>query len=523
MVTFLYLIILPLFTVLPCSYASSSSTLSTGSTLSVEDYKQNFLTSPSADFSCGFYEVGTNAFSFSIWFTNAVDKTVVWSANPKVPVNGRGSKVSLNHDGNLVLTDVNGTVTWDSKTSSGRGTTVALLDTGNLVIKDSNSAILWESFSSPTDTLLPFQPLTKSTRLVSNYYSLYFDNDNVLRLMYDGPNISSIYWPSGDYSVWQNGRTNYNSSRTAVLDAKGFFLSSDGLNVKSSDWGTIIKRRLTIDYDGNLRMYSLNRSSGSWIISWEAIAKMCDVHGLCGQNGICQFLPSFHCSCPQGYEMTDPQNWNKGCQPKFSRSCDNTEEFEFIKLPQTDFYGFDLSYNQSVTLKECKQICLDTCSCSAFTYKEGSASCYTKAVLFNGYSSPNFPGDNYIKVPKKMGRPTSSVSRKSGLTCNPGIPEIIQGSASMYGMNNLDKNWTTYYVFAAIMGALGLKQFLDSGDVNDIVDNRLHGHFNPEQATVMLTVGIACLEERNTRPTMDQIGKALLACDDQDHHPAYSW
>ncbi|KAK3161528.1 hypothetical protein QOZ80_1BG0078240 [Eleusine coracana subsp. coracana] len=784
----LSVIILPLLTVLPCSYASSSSTISTGSTLLVEEYKQKFLTSPSADFSCGFYEVGGNAFSFSIWFTNAMEKTVAWSANPNAPVNGRGSKVSLNHNGNLVLTDVNGTITWDSKTSFGKGTTVALLDTGNLVIKDSNGAILWESFSSPTDTLLPFQRLTKATRLVSGYYSLYFDNDNVLRLMYDGPEVSSIYWPSGDYNVWQNGRTNYNSSRTAVLDAEGYFLSSDGLNVKSSDWGTIIKRRLTIDYDGNLRMYSLSASSGSWITSWQAIAKKCDIHGLCGRNGICQFLPNFHCSCPPGYEMTDLKNWNKGCRPKFSRRCNSTEEFEFIKLPDTDFYGFDVSFNQSVTLEECKKICLDSCSCSAITYKEGSALCYTKSVLFNGYTSPNFPGDNYIKLPKNMGISASLVSTKTALACNQGIPEIILGSASMYGINHIEKNWATYYVFTAILGALVLiftgtswwflsskqnipksmeagykmvtgqfrmftyrelreatgkfkeeigkggsgivyrglledkrvvavkkltnfshseeelwaemsiigrinhmnlvqmwgfcsegqhkllvyeyvenesldrylfgsvsserliawsqrfkialgtaralaylhheclewvihcdvkpenilltrdfeakvadfgqaklsdrnsssfslthmrgtlgymapewalnlpinakvdvysygvvlleivtgsrissgitvdgkeielrqfvqvvKQFLESEDVNDIVDNRLHGHFNPEQATVMLTVGIDCLEERNSRPTMDQIVKALLACDDQDNHPAYSW
>ncbi|GJN18116.1 hypothetical protein PR202_gb05243 [Eleusine coracana subsp. coracana] len=340
----LSVIILPLLTVLPCSYASSSSTISTGSTLLVEEYKQKFLTSPSADFSCGFYEVGGNAFSFSIWFTNAMEKTVAWSANPNAPVNGRGSKVSLNHNGNLVLTDVNGTITWDSKTSFGKGTTVALLDTGNLVIKDSNGAILWESFSSPTDTLLPFQRLTKATRLVSGYYSLYFDNDNVLRLMYDGPEVSSIYWPSGDYNVWQNGRTNYNSSRTAVLDA-------------------------------------------------------------------------------EGYEMTDLKNWNKGCRPKFSRRCNSTEEFEFIKLPDTDFYGFDVSFNQSVTLEECKKICLDSCSCSAITYKEGSALCYTKSVLFNGYTSPNFPGDNYIKLPKNMGISASLVSTKTALACNQGIPE----------------------------------------------------------------------------------------------------
>jgi hypothetical protein len=117
--------------------------------------------------------------------------------------------------------------------------------------------------------------------------------------MYDGPEISSIYWPSADYTVFQNGRTNYNSSRIAVLDAEGYFRSSDLLKVKSSDWGTVTKRRLTIDYDGNLRTYSLNASSGRWIVTWEAIAKMCNVHGLCGQNGICKYSPSLHCSCHQ--------------------------------------------------------------------------------------------------------------------------------------------------------------------------------------------------------------------------------
>ena len=788
MARFLSLFVLHLLTLLPSSYASPQQMLRTGSSLLVEDYKQSFLTSPNADFSCGFYEVGENAFSFSIWFTNTMEKTVVWTANPKSPVNGHGSMVSLNHGGNLVLTGVNGTVTWDSKTSSGKGTTVALLDTGNLIIRDSNGAVLWESFSSPTDTLLPFQALTKATRLVSGYYSLYFDNDNVLRLMYDGPDISSIYWPSADYSVFQNGRTNYNSTRVAVLDAEGYFLSSDGLNIKSSDWGTVIKRRLTVDYDGNLRMYSLNASDRKWIISWEAIAKMCDVHGLCGQNGICQSSPRFHCSCPPGHEMIDPHIWNKGCRPQFSKSCNNIEEFQFIKLPRTDFYGFDQTFNQSVSLEECSKICLDACSCSAFTYKKGPGLCYTKAVLFNGYSDPSFPGDNYIKLPKNLGISTSLVSRKSHLTCNRNIPEIVEGSASMYGINSVDKNWTTYYVFAAILGALvllftgtswwflsskqnipksmeagyrmvtsqfrmfthqelreatgkfkeeigrggsgivyrgvledkrvvavkkltnfshseeelwaemsiigrinhmnlvrmwgfcserqhkllvyeyvenesldrylfgnvsserliawsqrfkialgtarglaylhheclewvihcdvkpenilltrdfeakiadfglaklskrgsssfnlthmrgtmgymapewalnlpinakvdvysygvvlleiltgtrissgitvdgmeielrqfvqGLKKFLESGDVKDIVDHRLQGHFNPEQAKVMLQVGIACLEERNSRPTMNDIIIELLACADQDDHPAYSW
>lgn len=451
MAKFLFLIILPLLTVLPCSYALPQSMLTTGSSLSVEEHSETFLVSPKADFSCGFYEVGRNAFSFSIWFTNTIERTVVWSANPNSPVNGRGSMMSLNQDGNFVLTDVNGSITWDSKTSSGEGTTVSLLDTGNLIIKDSTGKMLWESFSSPTDTLLPLQTFKKGTRLASSYFSLYFDNDNVLRLMYDGPEISSLYWPSADFSVFGNGRTNYNSSRIAVLDTEGLFQSSDRLNVQSSDWGAGVKRRLTIGYDGNLRMYSLNESTGSWIVSWEAIAEMCNVHGICGQNGICEYLPSLRCSCPPGYEITDPHNWNSGCHPKFNKSCSKPEEFDFIKVPQSDCYGFDLDYNASVSLAQCKKACLDTCSCSAFVYKTGFALCYTKSVLFNCYTSANFAGDMYIKVPKTMG-----TSKQSGLTCNLGIPVVVQGSASMYGMNDVNRSYTTYYIFAAILGALVL-------------------------------------------------------------------
>uniref|UniRef100_K3XPE3 non-specific serine/threonine protein kinase n=1 Tax=Setaria italica TaxID=4555 RepID=K3XPE3_SETIT len=690
MAKFLSLIILPLLTFLPCSNASSQSMLSTGSSLSVDEYKQTFLTSPDGGFSCDFYQ------------------TTVWSANPKSPVNGQGSKVLLNHDGNLVLTDGNGTVTWDIKTSSGKGTAVILLDSGNLVIRNGNGEILWGSFSSPTDTLLPFQPLTRGT-IVSGYKSLYFDNNNVLRLMYDGPDISSIYWPKPSYNVLKSGWVNYNSSRIAVLDAEGCFLSSDGLKENSSDWGTLIKRRLTLDYDGNLRIYSLNASSGSWTVTLEAITKVCNVHGLCGQNGICMYSPSLHCSYPPGYEMADQQNWKKGCWPKFSESWNisyKAEDFEFIQLPHTDFYGYDVTYNESVSLEGCKKACLEICSCSGFTYKTGPGLCCTKDILFNGYCYPNFPGDNYIKLPKNLGISTSLVSRKSHLTCNRDIPEIVEGSASMHGMNIVDKNWRTYYVFAAILGALVLiftgtswwflsskqdipksmeagyrmvpkqfrmfthrelkeatgkfkeeigrggsgivyrgvledkrvvavkkltnfshseeelwaemsiigrinhmnlvrmwgfcsegqhkllvyeyvenesldrgtmghmapewalnfpinakvdvysygvvlleivtgtrissgitvdgreigltqivqvmKQFLESGDVKDTVDHRLQGHFNPEKATAMLKVALACLEERNSRPTMNDIVVSLLACAEQDDHLAYS-
>ncbi|KAI4999624.1 hypothetical protein ZWY2020_004213 [Hordeum vulgare] len=162
-----------------CSCASPWQTMTTGSYMKSEDHDRIFLLSPDTTFSCGFHRLGTNAFTFSIWYTAV--KTVVWTANPYSaakgyysPVNLHGSRISLNQDGNLVLADTNGSMVWESKTSSGKHTIVSLLDTGNLVINDSSNKIVWQSFDSPTDTLLPWQNLKKDMRRgqLNNYISV---------------------------------------------------------------------------------------------------------------------------------------------------------------------------------------------------------------------------------------------------------------------------------------------------------------------------------------------------------------
>lgn len=166
MASLLFLGLLSSFSFQFCSCASPWQAMTTGSYMTPEDHDRIFLLSPDTTFSCGFHEVGTNAFTFSIWYTTV--KTVVWTANPYSTVNGYyspvnlyGSRISLNKDGNLVLTDTNGSTVWESKTSSGKHTIVSLLDTGNLVISDSGNKIVWQSFDSPTDTLLPWQNLRK--------------------------------------------------------------------------------------------------------------------------------------------------------------------------------------------------------------------------------------------------------------------------------------------------------------------------------------------------------------------------
>ncbi|KAK6244954.1 hypothetical protein QUC31_011363 [Theobroma cacao] len=498
-----------------CFSLSSSrnpNILQRGSSLSVED-DSDMLTSADNTFTCGFYNVGENAYYFSIWFTNSKEKTVVWMANRDKPVNGKGSRVSLLRDGALVLKDVDGSTTWETNTSSTDVQKAELLDNGNLVLKDSTGKILWQSFDFPTDTLLPHQLFTKSKKLISRlgrgnyaagYFLFFFDTDNVLRLMYDGPDISSVYWPNIDLNVFQNGRTNYNSTKIAVLDDMGRFLSSDRLDFNASDWGFGIKRRLTIDYDGNLRLYSLNNRTGLWIISWKAVMQHCLVHGLCGRNGICVYTPETKCSCPPGYEMADPSNWNKGCKPMFSAICSHSQQVRFVKLQHVDFYGFDSSYTTEISFDSCKKKCLEDCQCQAFSYRlSGEGRCYTKVELFNGYQSPNF---------------SAKVDVYSyGVV----ILELVKGiRLSNWVVEDGEEQETELTRFVRVT-----KRKIQSEEaawMEDAVDTRLNGEFSKIQAAKMVEIGISCVEEdRSKRPTMDSIVQALMACEDvnQIHTP----
>ncbi|PWA98537.1 receptor protein kinase ZmPK1 [Artemisia annua] len=437
-----------------------------GSSLSVED-ESHVLMSLDKSFTCGFYGFQSNAYWFAIWYTNSKDRTVIWTANRNTPVNGRGSKLRLRKTGAMVLTDVDGTIVWETNTTSTDVSTAVLLNTGNLVLKNQKDEIYWQSFDYPTDTLLPSQILTKSKSLISalrseslesGYFGFSFNSINVLTLVYDGPEISSVYWPSPDpgFSLWAFGRTAYNSSRIACFNDLGIFNASDQMNFTATDLGLGIRRRLTLDYDGNLRLYSLNESSGLWSISWQALAQPCNVHGICGRNGICVHGDKPQCSCPPGYELSDPADLSQGCKPTFNQTCDhNSTRFKFLPLPYTDYYGFDLNFSIPISFEACRDICLKDCRCEAFSYRlTGEGVCFAKSALFNGYHYPHILGTMYFKVPVGMeSQKYASVLAGSKATCADN-GTVMVGSPFMYESAKNKVKWVYLYSFASAIGVL---------------------------------------------------------------------
>lgn len=402
---------------LQCSFSSSSSTKVIFSLW--VDKNEDVIHSPNGAFSAGFIPVGDNAFSFAVWFTGKIP-TVVWMANRDFPVNGHRSTLSILNNGNVILNDAAQAEVWSIKPPSGAKTPLHLnlSDNGNLVLWESQShKIYWQSFDFPTDTLLPGQPLTRYSQLVSSrsssnqssgFYKLFFDNDNVLRLLYDGRDISAIYWPDPWVLVWNSGRSTYNSTRVALLDSHGIFNSSDNLNFLTSDYGTLLQRRLKIDPDGNLRVYSRAHTHEEWYVSWQAkILDSCKISGICGANSVCSYHHEHGktCSCVPGYKVKNQSDWSFGCEPKFHLSChDAAQSSTFKYMPGVEFYGYDNNYKENITYEDCKNLCLQDCNCKAFQhsfqFSKTQLVCYTKSLLFNGQRSPDFEAKTFVRLPK---------------------------------------------------------------------------------------------------------------------------
>lgn len=331
------------------------------------------LLSPNSVFAAGFWPTTSssrNLYVFSIWYHNISGHTDVWSANANSPVSGNGT-LSITASGELRLVDSTGENLWRGNTTGNLNSTrLTLLNSGQLVYGE------WSSFDVPTDTFLPTQSLN-STDLVSRNGKYTFKNS--MKLVY---NDSDTYWSTDD--AFQR------------LENDGNVMQANGHRQISSDLGAPSLRRLTLDDDGNLRIYSFQGADG-WVVVWLAIPEICRIYGTCGANAICMNDGgnTIQCVCPPGFQSRrDPE-----------RSCDRknpmTENTKFLRLDYVNFSGgADQNTVNVQNFTGCESKCLANRDCLGFGFKyDGSGYCVLQLKrLLYGYWSPGTETAMYLRV-----------------------------------------------------------------------------------------------------------------------------
>jgi hypothetical protein len=398
----LLLLLLLLVPPLAAAQQQKSSFSASNSTWSPTDSNRTLL-SPSGDFAAGFVP-STSApgrYRFAVWVvgSNSTDNAVIWYAhdhNSYSPYEGDGaSTLAIDAAGRLSWTaggNNNATTIWSLPAPANTSTTPAVLQlnvTGSLVY----GGAAWSSFAEPTNTLMPGQVIPAG----------------------NGTTLQSV---NGRYSLIKSATLQFNNSKMYANISSGssalLNLTADGTlqfsgsQLIASDQGTTNRvRRLTLDDDGNLRLYSLVPRTRTWLVVWQVVQELCTIRGTCAGGRICVPVgaDSTSCVCPPGYRnatLTD------ACTPKKNYSGRGDDD-KFVRM---DFVSFSGGANSAASdqgplmtkltpqnLKECERLCRVNSSCVAFGYKfGGDRTCLQFTGLADGYWSPATEMSTYLRV-----------------------------------------------------------------------------------------------------------------------------
>ncbi|CAL2234790.1 unnamed protein product [Prunus armeniaca] len=119
--------------------------------------------------------------------------------------------------------------------------------------------------------------------------------------------------------------------------------------------------RLALTQDGFGLSYIGSDGNQGWVVYLIAMTDICDKYGICGPNGACS-IERIYTDFQQDWDLVDcPYR----CVRKSQLNCsgDIFKKYSGVKLPSTE----QSWYNTSMNLKECEMMCMNNCSCTAFS------------------------------------------------------------------------------------------------------------------------------------------------------------
>ncbi|XP_061964451.1 G-type lectin S-receptor-like serine/threonine-protein kinase At4g27290 [Populus nigra] len=357
---------------------------------SIRDGGTRTLVSKYGSFELGFFSPGSSRNRYvGIWYKNIPVRTVVWVANRNNPINDSSGFLMLDNTGNLVLvSNNNSTVVWSSNSKKAAQNAMGeLLDSGNLVLrdeKDANSGIyLWQSFDYPSDTLLPGMKLGWDLRIgLDRRLSAWKSPDD--------PSSGDFTWgtqlqSNPELVMWKGSKKYYRSGPWNGIGFSGgpelrinpvfyFDFVDDGEEVYYTYHlkNKSLITRIVMNQSTYFRQrYTWNEIDQSWVLYANVPRDYCDTYNLCGAYGNCIISQSPVCECLEKFTPKSPESWNsmdwsQGCvrnKPLDCQKGDGFVKYVGLKLPDAT----NSWVNKTMNLNECRSICLQNCSCMAYT------------------------------------------------------------------------------------------------------------------------------------------------------------
>ncbi|TXG67246.1 hypothetical protein EZV62_008521 [Acer yangbiense] len=378
------------------SYITITTTLSLDTiTLgqSIKDGEK--LVSAGNVFELGFFRPGKSSGQYlGIWYKKDGEKsaedTVAWVANRNNPISDSSGFLSINAQGSLVLR-MNSTnnIVWSSSNASTSllNPVAVLLESGNLVVKDGNNNFLWQSFDYPCNTFLPGMKMgrnlvTGMEWFLSSWKSIDDPAPGDFTFQVDPHGFPQLFVKKGPKILYRAGSWNglrwtgtpylgTNSVYTYefVSNETGLFYTFDIPNIS-------VPERWVMSSSGYLLPSKWKDQN------WERFSvtevDRCELYDVCGSYASCNInnLPDL-CECLEGFTPKSPGHGTEGCVRRAPLHCNHSDGFlihKEVKLPDTSHSRVD----NNISLAECKEFCLNNCSCTAYAnsdVREGRTGC----------------------------------------------------------------------------------------------------------------------------------------------------
>ena len=143
--------------------------------------------------------------------------------------------------------------------------------------------------------------------------------------------------------------------------------------------------RFVVNPSGIAQRFTWLDRTNRWELFSTMPADQCANYAFCGAYASCNIGNTPVCACLEGFLPKSPKawdsvDWSDGCVRKTPLNCsdgpdgDGFLKYTGLKLPDTSSSWFD----KTMSLKECEELCLKNCSCTAYgnlDIRKGGSGC----------------------------------------------------------------------------------------------------------------------------------------------------